>query len=187
MGSALGEALVELVEQRRIGRGALGLSLPAGRGETCLHQAGISEIRAGPKAPDGPCPPFRAEPAGEARVRVVPGLTGWGPSRAGSYCGTTRTCCGERELRAAAWAGPPGRPRAGPAGRPPGHSICACGCCGAARRCAGYGHDAFQSAPDTIMVSKRAALARMVLEAALLALEELNIGWAEGGSGGAVV
>ena len=36
------------------------------------------------------------------------------------------------------------------------------------------------------MVSKRAALARMVLEAALLALEELNIGWAEGGSGGAV-
>ena len=91
MGSALGEALVELVEQRRIGRGALGLSLPAGRGETCLHQAGISEIRAGPKAPDGPCPPFRAEPAGEARVRVVPGLTGRGPSRAGSYCWTTRT------------------------------------------------------------------------------------------------
>ena len=33
------------------------------------------------------------------------------------------------------------------------------------------------------MVSKRAALARMVLEVALLALEELNIGWVEGGWG----
>ena len=33
------------------------------------------------------------------------------------------------------------------------------------------------------MVLKRAALARMVLEARLLALEELNIGWVEGGRG----
>ena len=37
------------------------------------------------------------------------------------------------------------------------------------------------------MVSKRAALARMELEAALLALEELNIGWVEGGWGGGLV
>ena len=40
MGGALSKALVELVEQRRIGRWALGLSLPGGawRDCLCLHQ-----------------------------------------------------------------------------------------------------------------------------------------------------
>ena len=37
-GWALSEALVELMEQRRAERGALGLSLPGWHGETCLHQ-----------------------------------------------------------------------------------------------------------------------------------------------------
>ena len=37
-----------------------------------------------------------------------------GPAAIAGTSGATRKCCGERELRAEACAGPAGRPRAGP-------------------------------------------------------------------------
>ena len=173
MGGALSEALVELVEQRTgriIGRGALGLSLQGRRGKKCLHQRETGRAQGARR----PLPAVLCRSCREGPGPSSAGADGPGPEQ-GRELLLDHTHMLQRARAAGSSVGRSCRQTSSRAGRP-GHSICACGRCGAARRGAGYGHDEFQIAPDTIMVSKRVALARTVLKAALLVLEELNIG-----------